>query len=44
MNKQSEYSKVQLDSGVVPIVLTLNDVSIKAKKNSASEPIYIDHL
>ena len=33
-----------LDSGVVPVVLTLNDVPLKVKKNSASEPIYIDHL
>ncbi len=33
-----------LDSGVVPIVLTLNDVPTKVKKNSASEPIFIDHL
>ena len=44
MNKQSQHNKVKLDSGVVPIVLTLNDAPLKVKKNSASEPIYIDHV
>jgi len=44
MNRQSEQSKVHLDGGLVPIVLTLNDVPLKIKKNSASEPIYIDHI
>ena len=34
----------KLDSDVVPIFLTLNDVPLKEKKNSASEPIYIDHV
>ena len=44
MNSQSKHNKVKLDSDVAPIVLTLNDLSHEVKKNSANEPIYIDHL
>ena len=44
MNSQSKQNKAKLDSDVDPIVLTLNDLSHEVKKNSASEPIYIDHL
>jgi hypothetical protein len=44
MNNQSKHNKAKLDSDVAPIILTLNDVSLKVKKNSESEPIYIDHL
>jgi hypothetical protein len=44
MKNQPKYRMENLDSGVVPIVLTLNDVPLKVKKNSESEPIYIDHL
>ena len=44
MKNQSKYRMEKLDSSVVPIVLTLNDVPLKEKKNSASEPIYIDHV
>ena len=44
MKNQTKYRMENLDSGVVPIVLTLNDLPIKVKKNSESEPIFIDHL
>ena len=44
MNSQSKQNKAKLDSGVDPIVLTLNDLSHEVKKNSANETVYIDHL
>ncbi len=44
MNSQSEHSKLKPDGSVVPIVLTLNDGLLEARKKSANEPIYIDHL
>jgi len=34
----------KLDSGVVPIVLTLSDTPLEVRKKSASEITYIDHL
>jgi hypothetical protein len=44
MKKQPKYGMKKLDSGFVPIILTLNDVPLKVKKNPESEPFYIDHL
>jgi hypothetical protein len=44
MNSQSKQNNAKLESGVNPIVLTINDLSHQVKKNSANEPIYIDHL
>ena len=44
MKNQTKYRMENIDSGVVPIVLTLNDLLPKVKKTSASEPIFIDHL
>ena len=44
MNSQSKQNEAKLDNDINPIVLTLNNLSHKVKKNSANEPIYIDHL
>jgi hypothetical protein len=44
MNNQSKHSKEKLDSSIVPIVLTLNDVTLEERKKSATQPTYIDHL
>ncbi len=44
MNNQSKSSKKNLDNDVVPIVLTLKEVTLEVRKKSASEPIYIAHF
>ena len=44
MKNQPNYCEEKIDSSTVPIVVTLNDVSLEVRKKSASEPIYFTHL
>jgi hypothetical protein len=44
MKNQYRSSKEKLDSGVIPIVLTIDDVPIELRRKSANEPTYVDHL
>jgi len=44
MNNQPKCCKEKLDSSIVQIVVTLNDVPLEVRKKSASEPIYFTHL
>lgn len=41
---RSKCVKGTLERGIDPIVVSLNDVPLEARKKAASEPTYIAHL
>jgi len=44
MKNQSNCCEEKVDICTVPIIVTLNDISLEVKKKPASEPVYFTHV
>jgi len=44
MKNQSNCCEEKADICTVPIIVTLNDISLEVKKKPASEPVYFTHV
>jgi hypothetical protein len=44
IKNQPNRCKEKMDISTVPIIVTLNDISLEVRKKPASEPVYFTHV